>query len=152
MLFFIFLDYRGEKRNFDNQNKDKVLFVEVFEIDFYGREKEPKARFIVEIADNDEERRIGLMNRKSLDKDYGMLFIFGEERVLKFWMKNTLIPLDIIFIDKNGKIIKIVAANPCLTDPCETFSSDLPALYVLEINQGLTAKYGIKAGDFVKFV
>ena len=87
------------------------------------------------------------MFRESLDKDKGMLFVYDKESKQSFWMENTLIPLDIIWINKDNKIVYIVTAESCKKDPCEIYSSDEEALYVLEINAGLTNDYNIKIGD-----
>ncbi|NOQ68173.1 hypothetical protein GQ568_01910 [Patescibacteria group bacterium] len=107
--------------------------------------------FNVEIADTAQEREIGLMNRKFLALDSGMLFVFEKEGVYKFWMKNTLIPLDIIWIDKNRKIIFIKEnASPCKIDICETFGPNEKAKYILEINGGVAEKMGLGVGDLIK--
>lgn len=106
----------------------------------------------VEIADTPDKQTLGLMFRNSLEQKTGMLFIFSEPQVLYFWMKNTLIPLDMIFIDENGKIIRIERnAQPCETEPCKTYSSVEPARYVLEINGVESDKLGVKEGDKVGF-
>lgn len=106
--------------------------------------------FDVEIADSGIKRAIGLMNRTSLAEKSGMLFIFGSENTVSFWMKNTLIPLDMIFISEKGEILNIKRqAQPCKTLDCETYSSGQPVKYVLEINGGLTDRLGIKEGDKV---
>ena len=99
----------------------------------------------VEIADTPEERAKGLMFRDVMPENHGMLFKFGDPRVLSFWMKNTYIPLDIIFIASNGSIKKIhKMATP---KSLEKISSEVPVLSVLEINGGLSKKLGIKKGD-----
>jgi uncharacterized membrane protein (UPF0127 family) len=108
--------------------------------------------FDVEVVDTYEDRKRGLMFREHLDENRGMLFIFDEQRELGFWMKNTLIPLDMIFIDNNYRVVQIKKnAKPCKKDPCETFSSVRPAVYVLEINGGLSNKHRIKTGNIVEF-
>jgi uncharacterized membrane protein (UPF0127 family) len=104
----------------------------------------------LEIADNDSLRETGLMNREKLDYDSGMLFIFDDEKILNFWMKNTLIPLDMIFIDKDLSIINIKHATPCKKDPCDIYASDSKAKYVLEVNYNYTNDNNIKIGDKVK--
>ena len=105
----------------------------------------------VEIADNNVEREIGLMNRGNLSEDAGMLFIFDTIGKHGFWMKNTLIALDIIWIDENGHIVFIKKdARPCLTERCESYYSDENARYVLEVNSGIAERYGIKKGDNVE--
>lgn len=106
--------------------------------------------FNVEIADEPAEREKGLMSRDNLDEDSGMFFIFDDAKILNFWMKNTLIPLDIIFIDENFKIINIAEnAEPCGDGrvDCRGYFSQIPAKYVLEISGGKTKELGIKPGD-----
>jgi len=107
--------------------------------------------FDVEIADTAKEREIGLMNREHLAKNSGMLFVFEKEDIYNFWMKNTLIPLDIIWIDGNNKIIFIKEnAEPCKIEQCETFEPKQKAKYVLEINGGLADELGIEIGDEIE--
>lgn len=105
-------------------------------------------KFHVEVADNDAERRIGLMYRTKLAEDAGMLFDFGEPQLVSMWMKNTLIPLDMAFIDEHGAIIRI-AAN---TTPrsLQGVPSGSQALAVLEVNGGALERLGVKVGDRVK--
>ena len=104
--------------------------------------------FLVEIADTYQKREIGLMNKKNMPNDGGMLFMFEKEGVYDFWMKKTLIPLDIIWIDKNYKIIHIQKnAQPCIIKQCETFGPSQKAKYVLEINGGLSKEMGFEAGN-----
>ncbi len=115
-----------------------------------------KGCFQIELAENIFQQEKGLMYRTSLDKDKGMLFIFDKEVDYPFWMKNTLIPLDMIWIDQNSKIVFIKEnAEPCL--PAEAGGSgDCPAIdpgknakYVLEINGGLAKEINLKVGDYV---
>ena len=100
-----------------------------------------------EIADDNEERINGLMFRERLNENEGMFFIFGNEGYQAFWMKNTLIPLDIIFIGKNFEIVDIKNAVPCKDEPCPLYKSSKPAEYVLEVNGNFTIKNNVKAGD-----
>ena len=97
-------------------------------------------KIIIEIADSSKERYSGLMFRESLCLDCGMLFVFEEENFHNFWMKNTLIPLDIIFINSDLKIVDILSAMPCIEDPCEYYTSKEKAVYVLEVNQNIFNK------------
>ena len=76
------------------------------------------------------------MYRTKLDASAGMLFVFEEEKIYPFWMKNTPLPLDIIWINADKKIVDTVAAPPCYEDPCTSFIPEAKALYVLEVNQG----------------
>ena len=105
--------------------------------------------FQVEIADTPAKRELGLQYRRDLASDRGMIFLFPSESTHSFWMKNTPIPLDMIFIGSDRKIVGIVEqAVPFSTD-----SRSVPGAsqFVLEINGGLAKRYGIKAGDFVEF-
>lgn len=102
----------------------------------------------VEIADTDEERAQGLMYREKLEEGHGMLFVFENEASRGFWMKNTKIPLDIVFFDREKKVVSFVKnMKPCEADPCRTYDSEKPAMYALELKEGMVEKYGIKAGD-----
>ena len=112
---------------------------------------EEKIRVDVEVADNDEERMQGLMFRESLGENSGMLFVFDNKAKYAFWMKNTLIPLDVIFIDENFNIADIIYAAPCKEDPCERYIPKTESLYVLEVNGNFTAKNEISIGDKVRF-
>ena len=115
-------------------------------------EIEDKALVFVELADDEEERREGLMYRQSLEENSGMLFLYESERELSFWMKNTFIPLDIIFINSDFEIVDIHHAVPCRADPCPQYVSKLPAQYVLEVNGGFAEKKGIEEGDQARFL
>ncbi len=105
------------------------------------------ASFAVEIARTNEEKAKGLMHQESMPAGHGMLFVFDRDAPREFWMKNTLIPLDIIFINSELKVVEIKAnVQPCKETPCPTYPSE-PAKYVLEINSGLAEKMGIKLGS-----
>ena len=107
--------------------------------------------FFVEIAKTDAEREQGLMNRNELDKNKGMLFIFDKEGNYPFWMKNTLIPLDMIWLDANQKVVFIKdGAQPCKTLICPVIIPSGNAQYVLEINSGVAKNLGIKIGDMME--
>jgi len=105
--------------------------------------------FSVDIADTDPERSQGLMNRSSLAAGSGMLFMFEKEGMPAFWMKNALIPLDILFIGADYRVIDLKKAFPCMADPCPLITTDRPFQYVLEVNQG--EGDGIQTGDAVEF-
>ncbi len=104
------------------------------------------ADFVVELAKTPAERQQGLMFRESMPDDRGMLFIFDDVVPRSFWMKNTLIPLDMIFVDENWTVVHVANAVPCTADPCLSYSSP-PAKYVLEINGGLAEKSNITIGS-----
>jgi len=104
--------------------------------------------FSVEIVDTPEERARGLMFRESLAPESGMLFVFGQEGRQGFWMKNTLIPLDIIWMDGAGRVVYISRnAQPCGPASCPVIEPDAKASYVLEISGGMADRLGIAAGD-----
>ena len=105
-------------------------------------------RFRVEIADNDATRERGLMFRKSLTPDAGMLFDFKREQDVAFWMKNTLIPLDMVFIDAHGTVVNVAADATPLSEA--NVPSAGPVLGVLEIKGGRAAQIGVRAGDKVR--
>jgi uncharacterized membrane protein (UPF0127 family) len=102
----------------------------------------------VEVAKTPEERSLGLMGRKHLAQDEGMLFIFEAEDYHSFWMKNTLIPLSIAFIDRDDRIVWVTDMKPLTLD---SHVPPKPVLYALEMNQGWFSKNGIKVGDVVRF-
>jgi hypothetical protein len=103
--------------------------------------------FTIEIADDSAERSAGLMFREDMPDDRGMLFVFQDTRNVAFWMKNTPMPLDLLFIGEDGRIRAILPGEPqseAVIDPGE------PARYVLELKAGTAAKEGIKVGDLLK--
>jgi len=106
--------------------------------------------FYVELAETSGEKSQGLMYRENLAENRGMLFIFDQEGPYSFWMKNTLIPLDIIWLDENKEVVFIVKnAQPCKQEICPSIKPDNEAKYVLEINAGLSDKLNLKIGDKV---
>jgi uncharacterized protein len=108
-------------------------------------------RFSVEIADTDAARERGLMFRTQLADGHGMLFVYPDAQPRFFWMKNTLIPLDILFFDAHHRLINVSADTPpCKADPCTSYASAAPAQYVLELNAGAAANLGIKKADIFK--
>jgi len=108
--------------------------------------------FKVEIADTQEEREKGLMFKKSMLDNEGMLFVFNESKIYPFWMKNTLISLDIIWINENKEVVFIANnAQPCEEDPCPLYNPGKEALYVFEINEGLSEKIGLEVGKKLDF-
>jgi hypothetical protein len=106
----------------------------------------------VEIADDLSERTQGLMFRESLNKNSGMLFVFEKEEKHAFWMKNTLIPLDIIFISEDLEIVDIKNAIPCEENNCKSYAPKEKAKYVLEVNEKFTLKNSINIGDKVRLL
>lgn len=108
----------------------------------------PKS-FTVELAITGPERNKGLMFREQMDDDAGMLFLFEEMKIQSFWMKNTRIPLDMLFIDEDFVIVGIVESAEPMTTSSRKVAK--PSRYVLELNGGMTRKLGIAAGQRVRF-
>ncbi|MCH8614793.1 DUF192 domain-containing protein [Sphingomonas sp. SM33] len=106
-------------------------------------------KFTVEVASSQEEQAQGLMNRQSLAPDRGMIFPYDPPQQVAFWMKNTLIPLDMVFIGADGKIGRIAAnTTPMSLDPVPSVD---PVSAVLEIAGGRAAELGLKEGDKVSW-
>ena len=142
--------YRVKSNEEQLKDKPEPQFVKQGELEFLKKDtKKLIGKIDIEIAEDDAKTQQGLMYRKSMDENKGMLFIFKKPASHSFWMKNTLISLDIIFLDENKKIIKIHKN----TTPLST--KDLPSggmtLFVVEVNAGYSDKYGIVEGDFVNF-
>lgn len=106
--------------------------------------------FNLEVVDTPQTREKGLMYRQYLPEDKGMLFVFEKTGNYPFWMKNTLIPLDMLWINENKEIVRIMSATPCQEDPCKIYNPKSEALYVLEINANITKEKNIKEGDKVE--
>jgi uncharacterized membrane protein (UPF0127 family) len=98
-----------------------------------GNRGEGEVAVDVEVADSDDERAAGLMNRESLPEDAGMIFVFPEDHSGGFWMKDTLIPLSIAFADADGRILRILDMTPCEVDPCRIYDPAVSYRSALEV-------------------
>ena len=107
------------------------------------------AKFQVEMATTAEQRTIGLMHRRSMDRLHGMLFDFHSTRMVMMWMKNTYLPLDMVFIEENGRIAHI--ARNTVPHSLDIISSVRPVRYVLELNAGEAKKTGLDTGQILKW-
>jgi hypothetical protein len=108
-----------------------------------------RASVTVEVADTEQQREVGLMFRKHLDDEAGMLFVFKDAEHRNFWMHNTVIPLDMLFADSGGRVIGIVANAEPFSD--KAVGVEGGSEYVLEVNGGFCANNGIKPGDRFNF-
>jgi len=105
-------------------------------------------RFAVEVADTPAKQRVGLMFRESMPADSGMLFVFPNAAPRGFWMRNCLIPLDILYFDAERRLLRAYhSLPPCEALPCETYPSGGRAQYVLELNAGVAKRLGVEPGD-----
>jgi uncharacterized membrane protein (UPF0127 family) len=130
------------------QTMPEPVFRKEGELEFVTAAGE-KHRIDIEIADNENDRSLGLMYRKQMDANRGMLFIFETEAPQAFWMHNTFIPLDIIYIDAQMRIVSMVENAATLNDT--SLPSAGPAMYVVEVNGGFCKEKGIKVGDTISY-
>lgn len=107
-------------------------------------------RLDLEIAESSAERAFGLMHRRSLGDRNGMMFLFEDKSTGGFYMKNTLIPLSIAFLDERGKILRILDMDPCTEEPCRVYNPNVAYNRALEVNQGAFARWGVTEGDIVE--
>lgn len=105
----------------------------------------------VEIADSDEERAVGLSNRSSMPANAGMAFLWDSPIEARFWMKDTLIPLQIAFWDEDGRIVGLIEMEPCSADPCPTYGPSEAFVGAAEANAGWFTTHGVREGDTVEF-
>jgi hypothetical protein len=106
-----------------------------------------------ELAMTDEERQQGLMFREGLAADQGMLFIFEDEEIHSFWMKNMRFSIDILWLDRDRRIVHVESrVPPCAADPCPSYIPDKPASFVLELQSGAARKHGLKLYDRLDFI
>lgn len=135
---------------FDTVNqKDaaKTEFKKQGEVFFQDSAKNLIKKIDVEIADNDNTRHLGLMYREGMSEDQGMLFIFQKEEEQGFYMKNTVLPLDIIYVNSKKHVVKIYKNTTPFSE--KTLPSTKPALYVIEVNAGFTDKFKIAEGSYI---
>ncbi len=129
--------------------KAEPPFVKEGELDIIAADGKPIKHLSIEKALTESERAQGLMYRSSMADSCGMLFVMDNEEEQNFYMKNTIMPLDIMYIDSKKKIVTIARyTKPYSLD---NILSGKPALYVLEVNAGFSDKYGVKEGDKVQF-
>jgi uncharacterized protein len=108
--------------------------------------------FEVELVTTPAQRSQGLMFRRKLDHNKGMLFVFEEEDIHSFWMKNMFIALDMVWINKEKQVVYISKnVQPCKSDPCPQIHPEQKAIYVLEVNAGVCERIGLRVGDALSF-
>jgi len=142
---YIATSFSKEKPQQQKREKVEIPFTKHGELQILSAKGDTIHSFNIEIADDDFHTEQGLMYRSSMDENNGMLFIFPDVQPRSFWMRNTQIGLDIIYADANGVIVSIAKYAKPYDET--SLPSEGPAKYVLEINDGLSDKLGIKAGD-----
>ena len=144
--FFIF-------NNFIKNNEPELeyyTFTKEGELTFTDSLGTLKAKIDLEIADNDYERQLGLMNRKEMKENEGMLFIFPRQGAQSFWMRNTLISLDIMFVNDQKEIVTIHKNTKILSDT--SYPATQPSIYVVEVLAGFTDRHNIQVGDRIDWM
>jgi uncharacterized membrane protein (UPF0127 family) len=135
-----------------------LIFIFSFAIASYSREfikvfLPNGVSITAELAVTDEERQQGLMYREKIDSDQGMLFVFEEEDKYSFWMKNMKFSIDILWLDRDKKIVHIERkVPPCKSLPCPTYSPLIPSMYVLELKAGSADENHLKLYDKLEFI
>jgi len=131
-------------------NKSKPVFRKDGELRFLeGKTNKVITVIDIEVADDNPEREQGLMYRDTMAENAGMLFLMGMEETQAFWMKNTVLSLDILYVDSERRIVSI--HKNCTPYSLDQIVSAKPALYVVEVNAGYTDKNGIQVGDMISF-
>jgi uncharacterized membrane protein (UPF0127 family) len=118
-------------------------------LDFVAPDGTPVRRIAIEIAETDSARERGLMNRSQLAEQAGMLFVFDDEQPRRFWMRNTLIPLDLFFVDDSLRIVAVRPDNRPVSDA--GIESGAPARYVVETRAGFARRWGIEEGHAIRW-
>ena len=125
------------------------MFKKQGECTITNRYDKPVVSIDIEIADDDNKREIGMMGRPSMEDQQGMLFVFEQEQMASFWMKNCILPLDMIFVNKLGEIVTICKNTTPFSE--QAYPATAMTLLVLEVNAGFTDKYGIVEGDRISW-
>jgi uncharacterized membrane protein (UPF0127 family) len=146
VILFLVINPFSKKESTDQE----YMFKKDGELTFSDSLNNSKTKIDIQIANTDFDRELGLMFRKQMDENKGMLFIFPEESRQSFWMRNTLISLDMIFVNALNKIVTIHRNTQILSD--QSYPSSAPAKYVIEVNGGYCSRHSINEGDKINFI
>jgi len=146
VILFLITDPFSKKDTTDSE----YMFKKDGELTFTDSLNNSKTKIDIQIANNDFDRELGLMFRKQMDENRGMLFIFPVEERQSFWMHNTFIPLDMIFVNAAEKIVTIHRNTQTLSD--QSYPSTAPAKYVIEVNAGYCSRHNINEGDKINYI
>lgn len=144
-IYFIIV-YSGKS---ETNNNEEYMFRKDGELTFVDSTGTVITKINIQIASTEFDRELGLMNRKSMDENQGMLFIFPDVQVRSFWMRNTIIPLDMIFIDDSKTVLNIAKNTTPYADV--SYPSMGPAKYVVEVNGGFCDRHNITPGAIVNW-
>ncbi len=142
VLFISFIFLSGKSDSKINNFPKGILIL---------KQKEKTMQIDIEIADREDLWSLGLMYRKDIPWEFGMLFVFPNDTTSGFWMKNTYVPLDIAFISAEGIIFNIQRMDPCKEGECPVYYSPKPYRYALEVKAGFFERYGFGVGASIKF-
>lgn len=141
----------NKNSNEKNMNNETAFsFIKKGELTFLSADGKKISAIEIETAENEDEWAMGLMYRTTMAENQGMLFIFPNEDFHTFWMQNTVLPLDIIFVNAKKEIIKI-HKNTVPFQESPSYDSDKPAMYAVEVNAGYCDKFKIKEGDKISY-
>lgn len=153
IVFSIFTACNGDEKEPVNPPKKltdgQPKFVKEGELTFLDAQNNPIVKLDIEIAATEPEQQQGLMYRSFMRNDQGMLFIFGADEPRAFWMRNTIIPLDIIYVNSKMEIVSIAQDTQPYSEA--SIPSKGPAMYVVEVNSGFSVQYGLKPGVKMQF-
>jgi uncharacterized membrane protein (UPF0127 family) len=153
LAFFLFTFFSCQKHEdvkidtLNQKDANKTKFTKMGEVYFQDSLKKLISKIDAEIAETEETRHLGLMYREGMKEDQGMLFIFPREEPQGFYMRNTILSLDIIFVNSKKQIVKIHKRTEPFSE--NTLPSVKPAVYVVEVNAGYADKFGIKEGNYI---
>jgi uncharacterized protein len=148
LLIYSYLSKETENE-FLIEEREEPQFTKHGELHFLNVESDTLVTIEIEVADKQDKITQGLMWRRSMGEKQGMLFVFPDERPRSFWMKNTYIPLDILYVDSYGKIVSIVYNAVPFNE--RSLPSEMPAQYVVEVNAGFCNQYGIVSDMKIAF-
>lgn len=148
LIPFLFISCQSEKPEQNSDSEGRTLNY-TGQLSFLTADGNEITTVQIAVADDEASRSAGLMDVRSLPEQYGMLFIFDDEQPRSFWMANTPLPLDIIFVNSDMEIIRIHRNTQPYSE--KNFASDLPAKYVVEVNAGFTTKHDITEGAKIEF-
>lgn len=146
ILFIVLFNLpKTQKQGSTSVNQSSIKFQKDGELTFQSADGKYIAKINIEIADDDDKRTKGMMDRLSMKEEQGMLFLFPYETIQSFWMKNTVIPLDLIFVNRENVIVTI--RKEAIPFDTGQYTSTKPAINVVEVVAGYTDLYGIRVGD-----